>query len=88
MARKPYPSEQADRFIIRMPDGLRDRIAQVAKENNRSMNAEIIARLEASFGDAPASQWAPVSEVTQRMVDEIVRRLEASDAIQQRKSRP
>lgn len=32
-----------------MPDGLRDRIRDAAEKNNRSMNAEIIERLEASF---------------------------------------
>lgn len=32
-----------------MPIEVRDRIAEEAKANNRSMNAEIIARLEQSF---------------------------------------
>lgn len=50
MAReKIYPSESQDRYIVRFPDGMRDRIAEAAKANNRSMNSEIIARLEASF---------------------------------------
>lgn len=35
--------------MLRFPDGMRDKIAAAAKENNRSMNAEIIARLEGSF---------------------------------------
>lgn len=46
MSRKPYPSEQQDRFIIRLPDGMRDKLAVVAKANGRSMNAEIVSRLE------------------------------------------
>ncbi|MCF7647312.1 Arc family DNA-binding protein [Bacillus subtilis] len=41
-----YPSQLAERFQIRMPDGLRDRIREAAEKNNRSMNAEIIHRLE------------------------------------------
>lgn len=49
MAKEPYPSEKQDRFIVRLPDGMRDRIADEAKKNNRSMNAELVARLEASF---------------------------------------
>lgn len=49
MSKEPYPSETADRFIVRFPDGMRDRIKEAAAENNRSMNAEIISRLEASF---------------------------------------
>lgn len=38
-----------EKFALRMPDGMRDRIAKVAEANNRSMNAEIVARLDASF---------------------------------------
>lgn len=51
MEKKPYPSETQERFIVRFPDGMRDRIAEEAKKNNRSMNAEIVARLERSFED-------------------------------------
>lgn len=46
MAKKPYPSELADRYIVRMPPGMRDRIADSAKRYNRSMNAEIVSILE------------------------------------------
>lgn len=49
MDKKNYPSENQERFIVRLPDGMRDQIAVVAKDNNRSMNAEIVARLQASF---------------------------------------
>lgn len=49
MSDKTYPSDTQDRFMVRMPDGLRDRIAEVAKENNRSMNAELVSRIESSF---------------------------------------
>ncbi|WP_370194369.1 MULTISPECIES: Arc family DNA-binding protein [Aurantimonas] len=46
-----YPSQLAERFQVRMPDGLRDRLRQAAEANKRSMNAEIVARLDASFDD-------------------------------------
>ena len=32
--------------MLRLPDGLRDKIKESAEQNNRSMNAEIIAGLE------------------------------------------
>jgi hypothetical protein len=32
-----------------MPEGMRDAIAEAAGRNGRSMNAEVIARLQASF---------------------------------------
>jgi len=35
-----------ERFTIRMPDGMRDSIAERAKRNGRSMNSEIISILE------------------------------------------
>lgn len=39
----------SDKYIVRFPDGMRDRIAAEAKAANRSMNAEIVARLEKSL---------------------------------------
>ncbi|MDP1530327.1 MAG: Arc family DNA-binding protein [Rhodoferax sp.] len=43
------PSRRADQFVARFPDGLREQLAAVAKVNGRSMNAEIVARLQGSF---------------------------------------
>ncbi|MDM5178490.1 Arc family DNA-binding protein [Massilia sp. DJPM01] len=49
MAKKPYPSEVLDRYIVRLPDGMRDQIARAAEKNGRSMNSEIVARLAFTF---------------------------------------
>lgn len=46
-----------------MPDGLRDRIADAAAGNHRSMNAEIVARLEASLEGEPAMSAAEVQKL-------------------------
>lgn len=37
---------------IRVPDTLRDRLIQLAERNQRSLNAEVVARLEASLSHA------------------------------------
>lgn len=42
-------SRTADKFVVRLPDGLRGRIFDVAASNNRSMNSEIVHRLERSI---------------------------------------
>lgn len=42
-----------DKFMLRLPDGMRERLKRAAAANNRSMNAEILHRLEQSF--APLS---------------------------------
>ena len=51
--REPYPSEKQERFIVRLPDGMRDRIKLAADANNRSMNAEIVATLEERYPAPP-----------------------------------
>jgi phage terminase Nu1 subunit (DNA packaging protein) len=38
-----------DKFMLRLPDGMRDRLKAEAEKNSRSMNAEIVARLERSM---------------------------------------
>lgn len=38
-----------DKFVVRLPDGMRDRIKLAASKNNRSMNAEIVATLEEKY---------------------------------------
>lgn len=42
-------SREQDKFVLRLPDGLRPRIASVSQENHRSMNSEIIYRIERSL---------------------------------------
>lgn len=50
--RNPYPSEIADRFLVRLPDGLRQAIKFEAEKNCRSMNSEIIFHLQQAFSKA------------------------------------
>ena len=44
-----FPSQLAERFQIRLPDGMRDRLKSEAEKNGRSMNAEIIQRLQSTL---------------------------------------
>lgn len=53
-----YSSRTADKFVVRLPDGMRERVAEAARTHHRSMNSEIISRLEASLSNAPAIQYA------------------------------
>lgn len=46
---KSYNSRNADKFVVRLPEGMRQRIAKVAKNYHRSMNSEIVSRLESSL---------------------------------------
>lgn len=42
-------SRDLNKFLVRMPPGMRDHIASLAKENGRSMNAEIVYRLQTTL---------------------------------------
>lgn len=84
MQRKPFPSETQERFIVRFPDGMRDRIAEAAKLNNRSMNAEIVARLEATFAGNGESAQLPalVEDVAKEFMENShINRPEALEAM-------
>ena len=48
MKQKPY------KFVVRLPVDMRDRIAEAAQHYRRSMNSEIVARLEQSFSSLPS----------------------------------
>ncbi|AWK14171.1 Arc family DNA-binding protein [Candidatus Fukatsuia symbiotica] len=37
-----FPSQLQDKFNLRLPHGMRDAIAELAKQNCRSMNSEIV----------------------------------------------
>lgn len=52
MTREPYPSELAARFMLRLPEYLHEQIKADAAANNRSMNAEIVARLQGAPSNA------------------------------------
>lgn len=43
------PARDLDKIMVRLPDGMRDRLSDAAKANNRSVNAEVVVRLEESF---------------------------------------
>lgn len=49
MARGDFPSAKQDQYVLRLPDGMREQLKTEAAQNGRSLNAEIVARLEASI---------------------------------------
>lgn len=52
-------SKTAEKFVVRLPHGMRRRIAEVARLYRRSMNSEIVARLEHSLEQEASSLDPP-----------------------------
>lgn len=48
---------------LRLPEELRDRLAQAATENGRGIGEEMRRRLEASFGSVPTSEDQKTSQL-------------------------
>ena len=46
-------SERPYKFVERLPAAMRDQVSEAAAHYRRSMNSEIVARLEQSFGVLP-----------------------------------
>ncbi|WP_109706361.1 Arc family DNA-binding protein [Falsochrobactrum shanghaiense] len=61
-----YPSELAERFQIRLPPGLRDRIKVYAEAHGRSMNTEIVRILEREFPE-PWDMTGRVNELVEML---------------------
>jgi len=56
---KPKKPER-DKFVLRLPDGLRDQIKEAARLNERSMNSEIIYRLRETLKSELALPSTPI----------------------------
>lgn len=56
-----YPSQKADKFLLRLPDGVRQKVYEAAVANNRTMTKEMALRLQQSFEDQ-AKLPVPVQE--------------------------
>lgn len=64
MERKPpqdTESRHADKYIVRFPDGMRDQLKKLAKANGRTLNAEIISRLQQTLSGSLPPSAAPVT---------------------------
>jgi|AntRauTorcE11897_2_1112592.scaffolds.fasta_scaffold37495_2 DNA-directed RNA polymerase specialized sigma24 family protein len=59
-------AKSAEKFVVRLPPGMRRRIADAARCYRRSMNSEIVARLEQSLdsGTAPYPVTEPIPAAT------------------------
>ncbi|KPN63062.1 hypothetical protein AKJ29_02640 [Aliiroseovarius crassostreae] len=65
-------SQNQDKFIVRLPDGLRDRIRLAAEANHRSMNAEVVALLEENY---PAPVPENVTDPAARLLYWLAKRI-------------
>ena len=66
-------------YNLRLPDELKQKIAHSSKELNRSMNADIVARLEESFEQKGFESLESVP--TEDLMKELAKRLDGFSTI-------
>lgn len=70
-------SRIADKFMLRLPDGERDRVAVLAKASGRTMNAEMNFHLQRSMGQLPSAHGVDLTAIrTADLLAELGRRCE------------
>lgn len=66
----------ADKYVLRMPDGMRDELAALARGNNRSMNAEIIGLLQQAMeARASAAPSINIELLAEEVADRVAAKL-------------
>jgi len=54
---------ESDKFTLRFSEGMREQIRKAAESNNRTMNAEIVDRLQQSFSPAEEQRAQMMKQV-------------------------
>lgn len=49
-------AQTKDKYLLRLPDGMRDRISELASANNRSMNAQIVLMISGAIDSSATSR--------------------------------
>lgn len=64
-----------DQYLLRLPDGMRDRIKAASQANNRSMNAEIVATLLEKYPPPPVEGFQEIYHLFQMLPEDDQKRL-------------
>jgi predicted DNA-binding protein len=93
-ANSPYQSptsRESDKFILRLPDGMRERLAEVAESQGRTMNAVVIGALAEYLTGAKSveSQLAGIEKAILALTDKVAQQNETvSQLVKERADEP
>ena len=80
-------AQNQDKFIVRLPTGMRDRIRLAAEINHRSMNAEVVALLEEHYpAPAPEKVTEPAARIMLWLAARIRRRNPKPGSVRERQA--
>ena len=76
-------NQRDPQYKLRWSEDLRDKVAESAKRHNRSMNADIVARLEQTFRTFPSlSSERELHHIpTEELISEVMRRYDDAELV-------
>ncbi|HEX7854441.1 MAG TPA: Arc family DNA-binding protein [Sphingobium sp.] len=81
---KSKPVREMDAIMIRVPDGMKEQIAQRASANGRSLSAEIVAILAQELGGTDVMTLRSLERVRKDLMKEEAEAKQRLDAVQRR----
>lgn len=69
-------TRESDKFNLRLPDGMRERVLQAAKKKGRSMNAELLSYVEAGLSGVETASLVKSIKNIESGIAEIKKRLD------------
>lgn len=79
------PPTNLPRVTFRFPEELRTHLEEAAKANNRSVNAEVVARLQASFSDESITEFLTVNNLRAIIDQSVEEAMEQYKKVQEKK---
>jgi hypothetical protein len=85
------PGRGSDQFLIRFPEGMRDRLSEIAAKNGRSMNAELIGLLKDGIAaranmSSLSNEFAEFKQAADLQLRQLLKRMELLERRQERES--
>ncbi len=56
MTRQRYPSDNVETVLLRLPNGMRDRLREIARSNRRSVSNQVVVILERTIFNQPETE--------------------------------
>ena len=74
-------NRESDKIIVRLPEGMRHALAELAARNGRSMNAEVVAALAIYFANETKDQLSGVETAIRELTDQLASQHQTLDEL-------
>ena len=81
------PVREMDTILIRVPDGMKKRVAERARANGRSMSSEVLSILETAMDEAGSARMRELEALCKELeIEEITLRARLSEIVERQEA--